>query len=88
MTLSLRRDLSAQTTAHRARRFFWRLPDALAHQKTRMQIWLVWTDLEEAINSFGGNDGLYGSRHLAQKLAGNGMVSRIRGLFLSRHDWR
>ncbi len=22
--------------------------DALAHQKTRMQIWLVWTDLEEA----------------------------------------
>ena len=56
--------------------------DALAHQKTRMQIWLVWTDLEEAINSFGGNDGLYGSRHLAQKLAGNGMVSRIRGLFL------
>jgi glutaminyl-peptide cyclotransferase len=56
--------------------------DALAHQKTRMQIWLVWTDLEEAIHSFGGNDGLYGSRHLAQKLAGNGMVSRIRGLFL------
>ena len=56
--------------------------DALAHQKTRMQIWLVWTDLEEAIHSFGGNDGLYGSRHLAQKLEGNGMVSRIRGLFL------
>lgn len=56
--------------------------DALAHQKTRMQIWLVWTDLEEAIHSFGGNDGLYGSRHLAQKLAGNEMVSRIRGLFL------
>jgi hypothetical protein len=26
MTLSLRPDLSAQTTAHRARRFFWRLP--------------------------------------------------------------
>jgi glutaminyl-peptide cyclotransferase len=56
--------------------------DALAHQKTRMQIWLVWTDLEEAIHTFGGNDGLYGSRHLAEKLAGNGMVSHIRGLFL------
>ena len=56
--------------------------DTLAHQKTRMQIWLVWTDLEEAIHSFGGNDGLYGSRHLAQKLAADGMVSRIRGLFL------
>lgn len=56
--------------------------DALAHQKTRMQIWLVWTDLEEAIISFQGDDGLYGSRHLAQKLAANGQVSRIRGLFL------
>jgi glutaminyl-peptide cyclotransferase len=56
--------------------------DALAHQKTRMQIWLVWTDLEEAIHSFGGADGLYGSRHLAEKLAAKGMISRIRGLFL------
>ena len=56
--------------------------DALAHQKTRMQIWLVWTDLEEAIHSFGGADGLYGSHHLAEKLAGNRMISRIRGLFL------
>jgi Zn-dependent M28 family amino/carboxypeptidase len=56
--------------------------DALARQKTTIQIWLVWTDLEEAIHSFGGNDGLYGSRHLAQKLAANGTISRIRGLFL------
>jgi Zn-dependent M28 family amino/carboxypeptidase len=56
--------------------------DALAHQKTGMQIWLVWTDLEEAIHDFKGDDGLYGSRHLAQKLAANGSVSRIRGLFL------
>lgn len=56
--------------------------DALAHQKTEAQIWLVWTDLEEAIHSFKGDDGLYGSRHLAQKLAANGTVSRIRGLFL------
>jgi glutaminyl-peptide cyclotransferase len=56
--------------------------DVLAHRKMRMQIWLVWTDLEEAIHSFGGDDGLYGSRHLAQKLAAAGMVSRIRGLFL------
>jgi glutaminyl-peptide cyclotransferase len=56
--------------------------DALAHQKTRMQIWLVWTDLEEAVNSFTGGDGLYGSRHLAQELAADGRASRIRGLFL------
>lgn len=47
-----------------------------------MQIWLVWTDLEEAVRAFDGNDGLYGSKHLAQKLAANGSVPRIRGLFL------
>ncbi len=56
--------------------------DALAHQKTKMQIWLVWTDLEEAVKSFTGDDGLYGSRHLAQKLKANGTVPRIRGFFL------
>jgi len=56
--------------------------DALAGQKTKMQVWLVWTDLEEAINSFTGDDGLYGSRHLAQKLAANGTSTRVRGFFL------
>jgi glutaminyl-peptide cyclotransferase len=56
--------------------------DALANQKTKMQIWLVWTDLEEAINSFQGDDGLYGSRHLAQKLRAAGVVPRIKGFFL------
>jgi Zn-dependent M28 family amino/carboxypeptidase len=56
--------------------------DALAHQKTNMQIWLVWTDLEEAVKAFTANDGLYGSRHLAHRLAASGMVPRIRGLFL------
>jgi glutaminyl-peptide cyclotransferase len=56
--------------------------DALARQKTGMQIWLVWTDLEEAVRTFDANDGLYGSKHLAQKLTANGSISRIRGLFL------
>jgi Zn-dependent M28 family amino/carboxypeptidase len=56
--------------------------DALAQQKTEMQIWLLWTDLEEAVRAFDGSDGLYGSKHLAQKLVANGSVSRIRGLFL------
>src|ERR1700733_11716941 len=31
--------------------------DALAHQHTRAQIWLFWTDLEEAVNSFTHADG-------------------------------
>ena len=56
--------------------------DALAGRKTNMQIWLVWTDLEEAVRTFDDADGLYGSRHLAQELAANGTASRIRGFFL------
>jgi Zn-dependent M28 family amino/carboxypeptidase len=56
--------------------------DALAAQKTKMQIWLLWTDLEEAIQSFTGDDGLYGSRHFAKKLAANGTAARVRGFFL------
>jgi Zn-dependent M28 family amino/carboxypeptidase len=56
--------------------------DALARHKTNMQIWLVWTDLEEAINEFAGDDGLVGSRHLAQKLKANGTVPRVKGFFL------
>jgi len=56
--------------------------DALAREKTTMQIWLVWTDLEEALESFVGDDGLYGSRHLAQKLKANGTAPRVKGLFL------
>ena len=56
--------------------------DALAHHPSKMQIWLVWTDLEEAINNFDDNDGLYGSRHLAEKLAADGTAARVRGFFL------
>jgi glutaminyl-peptide cyclotransferase len=54
--------------------------DALAHQRTKMQIWLVWTDVEEG--TFQNGDGLYGSRHFAQRLAAARLVPRIRGLFL------
>jgi glutaminyl-peptide cyclotransferase len=56
--------------------------DALAHQKTKMQIWLVWTDLEEAIQQFSNGDGLYGSTHLAQKITAEGLVPRVVGFFL------
>lgn len=56
--------------------------DALAKEKTKMQVWLVWTDLEEAIRDFDANDGLYGSRHLARKLTTGGIAGRVRGFFL------
>jgi glutaminyl-peptide cyclotransferase len=58
------------------------IADALARQKTRLQVWLMWTDLEEAIEAFQGDDGLYGSRHFAQKLKADGLVPRVKGFFL------
>jgi Zn-dependent M28 family amino/carboxypeptidase len=56
--------------------------DALKGRPTKMQIWLVWTDLEEAIDDFTANDGLYGSRHLAAKLKTDGLVPRIKAFYL------
>jgi Zn-dependent M28 family amino/carboxypeptidase len=56
--------------------------DALAGQKTRIQIWLVWTDLEEAVRSFEEDDGLYGSRQLAYTLWKDRIAPRVRGLVL------
>jgi len=56
--------------------------DALAGKKTKMQVWLMWTDLEEALEDFVGDDGLYGSRHFARKLKQDGRASRVRGFFL------
>jgi Zn-dependent M28 family amino/carboxypeptidase len=56
--------------------------DALRGHKTNLQIWLVWTDLEEAVKEFTATDGLYGSRHLAGTLAGNGVTGRVTGFFL------
>jgi hypothetical protein len=56
--------------------------DALAGHETHAQVWLLWTDLEEAITSFTGDDGLYGSRHFAAALKANGTAPRVRGFFL------
>ena len=54
--------------------------EALAKTPTKLQMWLVWTDVEEG--TFQGDDGLYGSRHLAAKLKADGRAPRVRGFFL------
>ena len=59
------------------------LAEALAEKPLRkLQVWLMWTDLEEAIEDFQGDDGLYGSRHFAQKLKADGRARRVKGFFL------
>lgn len=45
-------------------------------------VWLVWFDAEEAVQQWSRTDGLYGSRHLAQKWQGAGMLTKIKAFIL------
>lgn len=60
----------------------------LAHQlRTRSRqgysIWLVWLDGEEAMRQWSDTDGLYGSRHLAQKWQNDGTAKKIKACFVA-----
>jgi len=59
------------------------LARVLARRKNGLTIWLVFFDGEEAVQSWSNTDGLYGSRHLAQKLAASGELSRIAAMILA-----
>lgn len=59
------------------------LADVLKEQPPKSPIWLVFLDGEEAVNKqWTDSDSRYGSRHLAQKFAAEGLIPRIRGLIL------
>jgi Zn-dependent M28 family amino/carboxypeptidase len=45
-------------------------------------VWLVWFDAEEAVKDWTGDDGLYGSRHLAQKWRTEGILTKIKAFML------
>jgi Zn-dependent M28 family amino/carboxypeptidase len=45
-------------------------------------IWLVWTDGEEAVKSWTSTDGLYGTRHLAEKWQKDGTLKSIKAFLL------
>jgi Zn-dependent M28 family amino/carboxypeptidase len=56
---------------------FARVVNALPH---RDDIELVWLDGEEAYGEWSDTNGTYGSRHLAERWAGEGVLSRIKAL--------
>ena len=58
------------------------LARALANRKNRFTYWLVFFDGEEAIQNWSPTDGLYGSRHMVQKLTSTGELGRIHALIL------
>jgi len=45
-------------------------------------VWLVWFDAEEAVKDWTATDGLYGSRHLANKWRQEGMLTKIKAHML------
>jgi glutaminyl-peptide cyclotransferase len=57
--------------------FLLELARVLAARKNKLTYWLVFLDGEEAFVDFSATDGLYGSRHLVQKLSASGELSRI-----------
>ncbi len=62
--------------------FLLEMARVLATRKNKLTYRLVFLDGEEAFVDFSSTDGLYGSRHLVQKWAGNGELSRIQALIL------
>ena len=45
-------------------------------------VWLVWTDGEEAVRQWSATDSLYGSRHLAEKWEKDDTLKKIKALFV------
>jgi glutaminyl-peptide cyclotransferase len=62
--------------------FLLEMARVLAQRKNGFTYWLVFFDGEEAFEEFTETDGLYGSRHLVQKLTSDGELSRIEALIL------
>jgi len=47
------------------------------------EVWLVFLDGEECRVSYGANDGLHGSRHLAAKLVADGKAAKVQAFILA-----
>lgn len=62
--------------------FLIEMARVLTRRKNKLTYWLVFFDGEEAFVNFTATDGLYGSRHLAEKLTASGELSRIQAMIL------
>ena len=60
--------------------FLLEMAKVLAHAARKDDVYLVWFDGEEAIAQWSEYDSLYGSRHMAERWAADGTVSRIKAL--------
>ncbi len=62
--------------------FLMELARVLAHRENALTYWLVFFDGEEAFREFTPTDGLYGRRHLVEKLTAGGELSRVEAMIL------
>jgi Zn-dependent M28 family amino/carboxypeptidase len=62
--------------------FLLELARVLAQRKNALTYWLVFFDGEEAVRQWTASDSVYGSRHLVQKLASSGELSRVQAMIL------
>ncbi len=60
--------------------FLLEMAEALQGAAHKDDVYIVFLDGEEAFKQWTDTDSLYGSRHLAEKWAANGMASRIKAL--------
>lgn len=60
--------------------FLMEMARVLAKQPRKHDVYLVWLDGEEAIRQWSRTDGVYGSRHLAERWKRDGTLGRIRAL--------
>jgi glutaminyl-peptide cyclotransferase len=56
------------------------MAEALRGAPRKPDVYLVWFDGEEAFGQWSATDSLYGSRHLAERWASDGTLSRIKAL--------
>lgn len=62
--------------------FLLEMARVLAHRKNKLTYWLAFFDGEEALKQWSQNDSLYGSRHMAESLAAQGTLKRVKAFIL------
>lgn len=62
--------------------FLLEMARVLRSRKNLFTYWLVFFDGEEALKQWSADDSLYGSRHLARRLAADGMLKKVKALIL------
>jgi Zn-dependent M28 family amino/carboxypeptidase len=62
--------------------FLLEMARVLGRRRNKLTYWLVFFDGEESLKQWSTGDRLYGSRHLADRLAGEGTLSKIKALIL------